>query len=200
LSMSPNQIKEKILEMIALEASKGSEGVIIAKMNSLVDSDIIKALYEASIKGTQIDLIVRGICCLKPNEEFSKNIRVRSIIGKYLEHARVFYFKHSEPNYFISSADWMPRNLERRLELMTPIYDERSKAKLAQFLRLQLSDNLLAYELQNDGEYAKVASNEKVIDSQQILEEYVSKIYKTLKKDTDQSRATHLASKLFKEN
>ncbi|EDO7740009.1 RNA degradosome polyphosphate kinase, partial [Campylobacter coli] len=173
LSMSPNQIKEKILEMIALEASKGSEGVIIAKMNSLVDSDIIKALYEASIKGTQIDLIVRGICCLKPNEEFSKNIRVRSIIGKYLEHARVFYFKHSEPNYFISSADWMPRNLERRLELMTPIYDERSKAKLAQFLRLQLSDNLLAYELQNDGEYAKVASNEKVIDSQQILEEYV---------------------------
>lgn len=83
---------------------------------------------------------------------------------------------------------------------MTPIYDERSKAKLAQFLRLQLSDNLLAYELQNDGEYAKVASNEKVIDSQQILEEYVSKIYKTLKKDTDQSRATHLASKLFKEN
>ena len=169
-------------------------------MNSLVDSDIIKALYEARIKGTQIDLIVRGICWLKPNEEFSKNIRVRSIIGKYLEHARVFYFKHSEPNYFISSADWMPRNLERRLELMTPIYDERSKAKLAQFLRLQLSDNLLAYELQNDGEYAKVASNEKVIDSQQILEEYVSKIYKTLKKDTDQSRATHLASKLFKEN
>lgn len=76
----------------------------------------------------------------------------------------------------------MPRNLERRLELMTPIYDERSKAKLAQFLRLQLSDNLLAYELQNDGEYAKVASNEKVIDSQQILEEYVSKIYKTLKR------------------
>ncbi|HEG3797470.1 TPA: RNA degradosome polyphosphate kinase [Campylobacter jejuni] len=200
LSMSPNQIKEKVLEMIRIETSKKNEGVIVAKMNSLVDSDIIQALYEASMEGVQIDLIIRGICCLKPDEEYSKNIRVRSIIGKYLEHARVFYFKHSEPNYFISSADWMPRNLERRLELMTPIYDERSKAKLAQFLRLQLSDNVLAYELKNNGEYEKIPSSEKIIDSQQTLEEYVSKIYKTLKKDTDQSRATHLASKLFKEN
>ncbi|MBZ7935704.1 RNA degradosome polyphosphate kinase [Campylobacter sp. B0100352/1] len=200
LSMSPNQIKEKILEMIRIETAKGSEGVIIAKMNSLVDSHIIKALYEASMQGVQIDLIVRGICCLKPNQEYSKNIRVRSIIGKYLEHARVFYFKHSEPNYFISSADWMPRNLERRLELMTPIFDERNKAKLAQFLRLQLSDNTLAYELQSDGEYIKVGQNDKTIDSQQTLEDYVNKIYQTLKKDTDQTRATQLASKLFKEN
>ncbi|MGH2267864.1 RNA degradosome polyphosphate kinase [Campylobacter taeniopygiae] len=200
LSMSPNQIKEKILEMIRIETAKGSEGVIIAKMNSLVDSHIIKALYEASLQGVQIDLIVRGICCLKPNQEYSKNIRVRSVIGKYLEHARVFYFKHSEPNYFISSADWMPRNLERRLELMTPIFDERNKAKLAQFLRLQLSDNTLAYELQSDGEYIKVEQNDKTIDSQQTLEDYVSKIYQTLKKDTDQTRATQLASKLFKEN
>ncbi|TKX30559.1 RNA degradosome polyphosphate kinase [Campylobacter estrildidarum] len=200
LSMSPNQIKEKILEMIHLETSKGSEGVIIAKMNSLVDSDIIKALYKASLNGVQIDLIVRGICCLKPNQEYSKNIRVRSIIGKYLEHARVFYFKHSEPNYFISSADWMPRNLERRLELMTPIFDEKNKAKLAQFLRLQLSDNTLAYELQSDGEYVKVEQNDKTIDSQQTLEDYISKIYQTLKKDTDQAKAAQLASKLFQEN
>ncbi|MBZ7928796.1 RNA degradosome polyphosphate kinase [Campylobacter molothri] len=200
LSMSPNQIKEKILEMIRIETTKGGEGVIIAKMNSLVDSHIIKALYEASLQGVQIDLIVRGICCLKPNQEYSKNIRVRSIIGKYLEHARIFYFKHSEPNYFISSADWMPRNLERRLELMTPIFDERNKAKLAEFLRLQLSDNTLAYELQSDGEYIKVEQNDKIIDSQQTLEDYVNKIYQTLKKDTDQAKATQLASKLFKEN
>ncbi|MBZ7946773.1 RNA degradosome polyphosphate kinase [Campylobacter sp. RM10541] len=200
LSMSPNQIKEKILEMIRIETAKGGEGVIIAKMNSLVDSHIIKALYEASLQGVQIDLIVRGICCLKPNQEYSKNIRVRSIIGKYLEHARIFYFKHSEPNYFISSADWMPRNLERRLELMTPIFDERNKAKLAEFLRLQLSDNTLAYELQSDGEYIKVEQNDKIIDSQQTLEDYVNKIYQTLKKDTDQAKATQLASKLFKEN
>ncbi|TKX31663.1 RNA degradosome polyphosphate kinase [Campylobacter aviculae] len=200
LSMSPNQIKEKILEMIHLEASKGDKGAIIAKMNSLVDSDIIKALYKASSQGVQIDLIVRGICCLKPNQEYSKNIRIRSIIGKYLEHARVFYFKHSEPNYFISSADWMPRNLERRLELMTPIFDEKNKAKLAQFLRLQLSDNTLAYELQNNGEYVKIQHNDKTIDSQQTLEDYISKIYQTFKKDTDQAKAAQLASKLFNEN
>ncbi|MCH5337073.1 MAG: RNA degradosome polyphosphate kinase, partial [Campylobacter sp.] len=202
LTMSPNQIKEKILEMIYTEASKGSEGVIIAKMNALVDPDVIKALYEASSKGVQIDLIIRGICCLRPDEEYSTNIRVRSIIGKYLEHARIFYFKHSLPNYFISSADWMPRNLERRLELMTPIFDERCRAKLAQILRLQLSDNVLAYELDNKGEYHKreLREKEKAIDSQQVLEEYISKIFKTLRKDTDESKATHLASKLFKEN
>lgn len=189
LSMSPNQIKEKILEMIKLESSKGKEGVIIAKMNSLVDSDIIKALYEASSKGVQIDLIIRGICCLKPGEEYSKNIRVRSIIGKYLEHARIFYFKHSAPNYFISSADWMPRNLERRLELMTPIYDEKNKMKLAEILRLQLNDTALAYELKNNGEYEKIQTKkrQKAVDSQQSLEEYISKNYKTFKKDIDKA-------------
>lgn len=202
LAMSPNQIKEQVLKMIRLESEKGSEGVIIAKMNSLVDSDVIGALYEASCKGVQIDLIVRGICCLRPHTEYSKNIRVRSIVGKYLEHARIFYFKHSSPNYFISSADWMPRNLERRLELMTPIYDERSKTKLAQFLKLELNDNALTYELKEDGEYHKVLpkENDKIIDSQQTLEEIVSKIYKTIQKENDESKATHLASKLFKEN
>ncbi|MDL0109290.1 RNA degradosome polyphosphate kinase [Campylobacter felis] len=202
LAMSPNQIKEQILKMIKLESEKGSEGVIIAKMNSLVDADVIGALYEASCKGVQIDLIVRGICCLRPHTEYSKNIRVRSIVGKYLEHARIFYFKHSSPNYFISSADWMPRNLERRLELMTPIYDERSKTKLAQFLKLELNDNALTYELKEDGEYHKLTPKEKdkIIDSQQTLEEIVSKIYKTIQKENDESKATHLASKLFKEN
>ncbi|KAA6226441.1 MULTISPECIES: RNA degradosome polyphosphate kinase [unclassified Campylobacter] len=199
LSMSPTQIKAKILEMIRVETTKGNEGVIVAKMNSLVDSDVIKALYEASNNGVQIDLIIRGICCLKPNEDYSRNIRVRSIIGKYLEHARIFYFKHSSPNYFISSADWMPRNLERRLELMTPIFDEKGRAKLAQVLRLQLSDNVLAYELNKEGEYDKInpRENERPMDSQQILEDYISKIYKTLK--ADESRGTHLAYKLFKD-
>ncbi|MBK1971631.1 RNA degradosome polyphosphate kinase [Campylobacter sp. TTU-622] len=200
LAMSPNQIKEKILEMIRIESLKEQEGEIIAKMNSLVDPDIIKALYEASIKGVKIDLIVRGICCLRPGETYSKNIRVKSIVGKYLEHARIFYFKHSEPNYFISSADWMPRNLERRLELMSPIFDERSRAKLSKILHLQLDDNILSYELNNDGEYHKIIpkKNEKRINSHTILEDYVSKIYKTLKKDTDQSKAKSLAIKLFK--
>ncbi|WP_410689849.1 RNA degradosome polyphosphate kinase [Campylobacter lari] len=203
LSMSPKQIKEQILDMIATEASHGKNGVVIAKMNALVDGDVIKALYEASNKGVKIDLIVRGICCLRPGVKgYSENIKVRSIVGKYLEHARILYFKHTEPNYFISSADWMPRNLERRLELMTPIFDEHSRAKLAQILKLQLSDNDLAYELNSEGRYRKITLNEaeKINNSQQILEEYISRIFNTLKKDTDHSRAAHLATKLFRDS
>ncbi|MCV3432242.1 RNA degradosome polyphosphate kinase [Campylobacter lari] len=203
LSMSPKQIKERILDMIAIEASHGKNGAIIAKMNALVDGDVIEALYEASNKGVKIDLIVRGICCLRPGVKgYSENIKVRSIVGKYLEHARILYFKHTEPNYFISSADWMPRNLERRLELMTPIFDEHSRAKLAQILKLQLSDNDLAYELNSEGRYRKIALNEaeKINNSQQILEEYISRIFNTLKKDTDHSRAAHLATKLFRDS
>nr|WP_257404004.1 RNA degradosome polyphosphate kinase [Campylobacter lari]MCR2067630.1 RNA degradosome polyphosphate kinase [Campylobacter lari subsp. concheus] len=203
LSMSPKQIKERILDMIATEASHGKNGVVIAKMNALVDGDVIKALYEASNKGVKIDLIVRGICCLRPGVKgYSENIKVRSIVGKYLEHARILYFKHTEPNYFISSADWMPRNLERRLELMTPIFDEHSRAKLAQILKLQLSDNDLAYELNSEGRYRKITLNEaeKINNSQQILEEYISRIFNTLKKDTDHSRAAHLATKLFRDS
>ncbi|SUX06175.1 RNA degradosome polyphosphate kinase [Campylobacter lari] len=203
LSMSPKQIKERILDMIATEANHGKDGVIIAKMNALVDGDVIKALYDASNKGVIIDLIVRGICCLRPGVKgYSENIKVRSIVGKYLEHARILYFKHTEPNYFISSADWMPRNLERRLELMTPVFDEHSRAKLAQILKLQLSDNDLAYELDSEGRYRKVALNEaeKINNSQQILEEYISRIFNTLKKDTDHSRAAHLATKLFRDS
>ncbi|MCV3410184.1 RNA degradosome polyphosphate kinase [Campylobacter lari] len=203
LSMSPKQIKERILDMIATEANHGKDGVIIAKMNALVDGDVIKALYDASNKGVKIDLIVRGICCLRPGVKgYSENIKVRSIVGKYLEHARILYFKHTEPNYFISSADWMPRNLERRLELMTPIFDEYSRAKLAQILKLQLSDNDLAYELDSEGRYRKITLNEveKINNSQQILEEYISRIFNTLKKDTDHSRAAHLATKLFRDS
>ncbi|QOR01969.1 RNA degradosome polyphosphate kinase [Campylobacter sp. 2014D-0216] len=202
LSMSPKQIKERILDMIATEASYGENGMIIAKMNALVDGEVIEALYNASNKGVKIELIVRGICCLRPGVKgYSENIKVRSIVGKYLEHARILYFKHTAPNYFISSADWMPRNLERRLELMTPIFDEYSRAKLAQILKLQLSDNDLAYELDSEGRYRKIILNEeKVNNSQQTLEEYIGRIFNTLKKDTDHSRAAHLATKLFRDN
>ncbi|AJC92798.1 polyphosphate kinase [Campylobacter subantarcticus LMG 24377] len=203
LSMSPKQIKERILDMIATEISYGKNGMIIAKMNALVDGEVIEALYNASNKGVKTELIVRGICCLRPGVKgYSENIKVRSIVGKYLEHARILYFKHTAPNYFISSADWMPRNLERRLELMTPIFDEHSRAKLAQILKLQLSDNDLAYELDSEGVYRKVilSDAEKNNNSQQILEEYISRIFNTLKKDTDHSRAAHLATKLFRDS
>ena len=202
LKMSPTQIKPKLISLINAEAKMGKDGYIILKMNALVDTDVIKALYNASKAGTKIDLIVRGICCLRPNiEGLSETIKVKSIIGKYLEHARVFYFKNSEPTLFISSADCMPRNLERRLELMTPIYEKSLQEKLFEMLKLQITDNSLSWNLRYDGEYAKVEKGkDKTINNHVILEEYMNKIYKTMKKDTSSSKAEHLARKLFKES
>ena len=203
LSMSPMQIKERVLEMIKTETAHGEQGRIVAKMNALVDSDIIDALVKASSAGVKIDLIVRGICCVRPGVKgLSENIRVRSLIGKYLEHARIFYFRHADPQIYIASADWMPRNLERRLELMTPIIDKNLQERLLEFLRLQLSDNELAFELQNSGEYAKVRPKEgdARINSQEVLEEYVSGIYKATKKDTDKGKSEQMVAKLLKES
>ena len=201
LAMSPFQIKEQVLKMIKTESLAGKKGKIIMKMNSLVDKDIIKALYNASSKGVSIELIVRGICCLKPNVSgLSENIRVISIVGKYLEHARIFYFKHATPEYYISSADMMPRNLERRLELMTPIKDSNLHAKLAEIFRAQLNDNELAYELKSDGNYVKIASDDKPLNSQIKFENYINGIYKSFKKDKDIQKASQLAQKFFKDN
>lgn len=203
LSMSPMQIKERVLEMIKTETAHGEQGRIVAKMNALVDSDIIDALVKASSAGVKIDLIVRGICCVRPGVKgLSENIRVRSLIGKYLEHARIFYFRYADPQIYIASADWMPRNLERRLELMTPIIDKNLQERLLEFLRLQLSDNELAFELQNSGEYAKVKPKEgdARINSQEVLEEYVSGIYKATKKDSDKGNSEQMVAKLLKES
>lgn len=198
LSMSPMQIKERLIEMIKVEEKKGSDGHIIAKMNALVDSDMIKALTSASKAGVKIELIVRGICCLRPGiPEISENIRVISIVGKYLEHARIFYFKHSSPEIYISSADWMPRNLERRLELMTPIFNESLKNKMIDILNVQLNDTSLAFELQNDGEYVKLAS-ENPLNSQEFLEEYYNKLAKNIRKHKDTSNI--LVSKLLEDS
>lgn len=198
LSMSPMQIKERLIEMIKVEEKKGSDGHIIAKMNALVDSDMIKALTSASKAGVKIELIVRGICCLRPGiPEVSENIRVISIVGKYLEHARIFYFKHSSPEIYISSADWMPRNLERRLELMTPIFNESLKNKMIDILNVQLNDTSLAFELQNDGEYIKLTS-ENPLNSQEFLEEYYNKLAKNIRKHKDTSNI--LVSKLLEDS
>ena len=196
LKMSPNQMKNSLLDMIKKEKEKKSDGRIIAKMNSLVDTDIIKALYKASIEGVKIDLIVRGICSLRPGiKGVSENIKVISIIGKYLEHARIFYFKHATPQTFISSADWMPRNLEKRFELMIPIYDEVLSSKIKDLLNLQLNDNVLSWELKNDGTYKQIIEKKdiKSINSQEYLENYVNKIYKATTKNKTTKR-----KKIFK--
>ena len=201
LYMSPTQIKPKILSMIQNEAKKGSEGHIIAKVNSLVDEDVIRGLYKASQAGVKVDLIVRGICCLKPGiEGVSENIRVVSVIGKYLEHARVFYFKHTTPQLFISSADWMPRNLVRRIELLTGIEDAESAEKLLSMLQLQVSDNVLAHELQSDGSYHRVKNEKsKIINNQRLFESHTNKVYKSLKKEMP-NYVQKLATRLLKES
>ena len=202
LSMSPTQIKPKLISLINAEGKVGKDGCIILKMNALVDNDVIKALYNASKAGATIKLIIRGICCLRPGiPELSENITVKSIIGRYLEHSRVFYFKNSDPTLFIASADCMPRNLERRLELMTPIFEKSLQEKLFEMLQLQITDNMLSWDLNNEGEYIKTEKGkDKAINNHEILEEYINKIYRTMKKDTTSSKAEHLARKLFKES
>ena len=201
LYMAPTQMKPKILSMIQNEAKMKDEGHIIVKVNSLVDEDVIRALYKASQVGVKIEIIVRGICSLRPGiEGLSENIRVISIVGKYLEHARLFYFKHATPKLYISSADWMPRNLIRRIELLTGISDEKSAAKLLQILQLQCSDNVLAYELQSDGGYVKVATDKnKTINNQRLIETHTDKIHKALKKENP-NYVQQLATRLFKES
>ena len=200
--MAPSQIKPKILSLIQNEMRKGSNGQIIAKVNSLVDEDVIRALYKASQAGVKVDLIVRGICCLKPGVEgVSENIRVISILGKYLEHPRTFYFKNDATQVYISSADWMPRNLVRRIELLTGIKDEASKDKIIQILKLQCSDNSLAHELQSDGSYIKIKreSSDRSLNNHKILEDYVNRISKASKKESTSS-VQQLASRLFIES
>lgn len=200
LYMAPVQIKPRIVAMIEGEMKKGAEGRIIAKINSLVDPDVIRSLYKASQAGVKIDLIVRGICSLRPGvKDLSENIRVISIVGKYLEHARIFYFKNAEPQIYFSSADWMPRNLERRVELMTPVMSPVIAEKLYGILQLQVSDNVLAREMKEDGEYETVKAEKSSLDSQKMMEDYINSLHSSIKKDeTDQAKK--LASRMFKES
>lgn len=201
LYMAPSQIKPKILSLIQNEARKGKNGHIIAKINSLVDDDVIRTLYKASQAGTKVELIVRGICCLKPGiEGVSENITVISILGKYLEHPRIFFFKNDATQVYISSADWMPRNLIRRVELLTGIKDQASKEKILQILNLQLADNVLAHELHSDGSYTKVKRDgQKTLNSHKFLEDYVNRISKATKKMTS-SDIQQMAKRFFMES
>lgn len=174
LSVAPLWLKNKFIDLINREkkhALDGKKAYIIAKMNSLCDPDVIKALYEASAAGVKIDLIVRGICCLKvgiPN--VSENICVRSIVGNFLEHSRIFVFgNNGNPEYYCGSADWMPRNLERRVEILFPIEEESLKKELLHVLDMELKDTCKSHILQNDGTYVKISRTKKKINSQKIF-------------------------------
>jgi polyphosphate kinase len=160
LIMAPANLRQRTIEMIEREsahARAGRGGRIIAKMNALVDPEVIAALYRASQAGVEIDLIVRGICCLLPGlRGVSDHIRVVSIIGRFLEHSRVVFFSNGgNPEYYIGSADWMPRNFDRRVETMAPIDDVAWHGRLQRVLETCLADNRQAWDLGADGTYRR---------------------------------------------
>ncbi len=143
-------------------AQNGGKGRIVVKINSLVDKPMISTLYKASNAGVEIDLIVRGICCLRPGVEgISENIRVISVIGRFLEHSRIFYFNNGgEDEVYIGSADWMTRNLSRRVEAIAPVEEPGLAADLQEILGIMLADNRQAWELQSDGSYLQRQASE----------------------------------------
>jgi polyphosphate kinase len=160
LLVAPRWMEARFLELIQREATharRGQTAHIVAKMNALVDQDIIEALYQASRAGVEIDLIIRGICCLRPGlAGVSENIRVISILGRFLEHSRAFLFANGgDEEVWISSADWMPRNLHRRIEAAVPIEDPRHRAEIRRVLEVMLSDNRQAWDMRPDGSFVQ---------------------------------------------
>lgn len=192
LVVAPLWMKDRFLHLIAMEeehARKGQKAHIIAKMNSLCDRDIIAALYSASAAGVKIDLIVRGICCLKVGiPGISENITVRSIVGNFLEHARIFYFySNGKEELFMGSADWMPRNLEKRVEIVFPVEDEQIHREVMHILEIQLKDNVKASILQPDGKYVKPDKRGKaLINSQEYFCEEAAQRAERPKKEIDE--------------
>lgn len=162
LSLAPLWLRDRFHYLVEREirhAREGQEAHIIAKMNSVCDKDIIELMYKASKAGVKIELIVRGICCLIPQlEGVSENITVRSIVGTFLEHSRIFYFENGgNPEIYMASADWMSRNLDRRVEIMFPVEDAKLKKEVKHILDVQLADNVKAQLMQPDGSYVRVS-------------------------------------------
>jgi polyphosphate kinase len=159
--VSPFTLHQRVIEAIRREAQlarEGKQGYIVAKMNALLEPDTIEALYDASQAGVKIDLIVRGVCALRPGiPGLSENIKVRSIVGRFLEHHRVFYFRaDGEEAVYLSSADWMDRNFFRRIELGFPVLDKKLRTRvIREGLQAYLADNVQAWEMEPDGAYVR---------------------------------------------
>ncbi len=187
LSLAPLWLRERFLSMIRREtqyAKNGEPAHIVAKMNSLCDPEMIAALYEASAAGVKIELIIRGICSLKVGiPGISENISVRSIVGTFLEHSRIYYFLNGgHEEVYLASADWMPRNLDRRVEILFPIENEHLKKEVLHVLEIQLQDTLKAQIKQPDGSYEKVDRRGKAALGAQ---EYFMKYAKSLNRPTE---------------
>jgi polyphosphate kinase len=161
LLVAPHELRPALMRLIEGERNAGpGRGRIVMKMNSLVDPDVIDALYAASQDGVEIDLVTRGICCLLPGVPgLSERIRVRSLVGRYLEHSRLYYFANGDgdgrPAWYIGSADVMPRNLDRRVEALAPVVDPALRDRLQQIIDVNLADDTLAWHLGPDGRWTR---------------------------------------------
>lgn len=182
LLVAPVTMRDRMIKMIDREAEhcrNGGSGRIVAKMNSLVDVEVIKALYRASQGGVKIDLIIRGICSLRPKVKgLSENIRVISIVGRFLEHSRIFYFHNNgDEEIYIGSADWMTRNLSRRVEAIAPVEDKKLLKELQEIMGIMLADNRQSWELESDGSYQRLSpkGEEKELSTHDILMEMALK-------------------------
>jgi len=193
IEIAPYGLRKKLLRLIRREVMRSTPenpGRIRAKMNSLADPELIDALYKASAAGVHIQLNVRGICCLRPGVKgLSENIQVVSLVDQFLEHSRIFSFANGgEEDVYLSSADWMPRNLDRRIELLFPIEEAANKKRLLEALEFYFRDNVKAWSLQADGTYARVESgNRKKFRAQEALCQKASEeeqaVFKTMPKE-----------------
>lgn len=171
LLVSPYSLKKKVLELIEEETRKGENGRIIMKMNSVTDVDFIEQISRASRAGVEVDLLVRGICCIRPGVEgYTDHVRVTSIVGRFLEHPRIFSFgRGSAQKLYIGSADMMTRNTEKRVEVACPVYDEDLRARLNHMLQVMLEDNVKARVLDAAGTYLKKGQGELFVDAQEVF-------------------------------
>ena len=171
LLVSPYSLKKKVLELIEEETRKGENGRIIMKMNSVTDVDFIEQISRASRAGVEVDLLVRGICCIRPGVEgYTDYVRVTSIVGRFLEHPRIFSFgRGSAQKLYIGSADMMTRNTEKRVEVACPVYDEDLRARLNHMLQVMLEDNVKARVLDAAGTYLKMGQGEPFVDAQEVF-------------------------------
>lgn len=169
--VSPTSLKPKVLSLMDEEIKKGTNGRIIMKMNSVTDVDFIQKVSEASNAGVKVDLIVRGICCILPGVKgYTENLRVTSIVGRYLEHPRIFLFgTGADQKIYIGSADMMTRNTEKRVEVACPVYDETIRKQLTHMLKIMLADNVKARELKSDGKYYKKEKGTSKVNSQEYF-------------------------------
>jgi polyphosphate kinase len=166
LIVAPRYLRSKIVQLIENEISYGKDGHIVMKINGLADARMIELLYQASEAGVQIDLIVRGICCIRPSSDHEQNIRIRSVLGRYLEHSRMYHFAHGGqdkgPVYYIGSADMMPRNLDKRVEVLIPVEHPKHRAWIEEVFATLLSDDVVAFEMNREGNWRRVGPAEYV--------------------------------------